>query len=169
MALKRVDIFLSVVEQSSVDSAKATAARNRVLNCRFVVGDATEMFDARARALSAVKNYKTAPIVASSRKVPKLSNPEAIVAQNKINLPSASETMVILDPPRKGCSKEMLDALLKYQPATIVYVSCDPPTMARDAHIICEKEYEIVDVTPFDMFPQTKHVECVMIFKSLAK
>jgi tRNA/tmRNA/rRNA uracil-C5-methylase (TrmA/RlmC/RlmD family) len=73
----------------------------------------------------------------------------------------ADETTIILDPPRKGCRKEGLEMLLKAGPRQVIYVSCHPATLARDLKWLCENGYELQRVTPLDMFPQTKHVECV--------
>ena len=71
-------------------------------------------------------------------------------------------TSVLLDPPRKGCQPEVLDLLRRERPAQVVYVSCHPATMARDLNVLCrETVFELVQVIPLDMFPQTQHVECV--------
>lgn len=68
----------------------------------------------------------------------------------------------IVDPPRKGCDAKLLDTLFKMNPEKIVYVSCNPATLARDAKILCENGYSPSAVYPFDCFPNTSHVECVM-------
>lgn len=70
---------------------------------------------------------------------------------------------LIVDPPRKGCSKETLDAIFKIAPKKFVYVSCDPATLARDVKIITENGYTLEKVQPCDMFPQTVHVETVVL------
>ena len=68
---------------------------------------------------------------------------------------------IILDPPRKGCEESVLRAVLECAPDKIVYVSCNPATLARDLKTLREK-YSIKYVKPFDMFPQTKHVETIV-------
>lgn len=71
-------------------------------------------------------------------------------------------TAVLLDPPRKGCLPPTLPLLRRERPAQIIYVSCHPATMARDLNILCrDGVFDLLRVTPLDMFPQTQHVECV--------
>lgn len=75
-------------------------------------------------------------------------------------LPQA--TTVLLDPPRKGCRLETLETLCQSRPAQIIYVSCDPATMARDLNVLCAGGvFALAQVVPLDMFPQTSHVESV--------
>ena len=68
---------------------------------------------------------------------------------------------VILDPPRAGCHRDTLDALIRLAPRRVVYVSCDPDTLARDLEILCDGPFRLERVRPVDMFPQTHHVECI--------
>ena len=75
---------------------------------------------------------------------------------------SPQATTVLLDPPRKGCQREILELLRHQRLAQIIYVSCHPATMARDLNILCGNGvFELARVVPLDMFPQTQHVECV--------
>jgi 23S rRNA (uracil1939-C5)-methyltransferase/tRNA (uracil-5-)-methyltransferase len=69
---------------------------------------------------------------------------------------------LIVDPPRKGCSSEFLAQSIAFGPEVIVYISCDPATQARDAKILIEGGYSISEIQPFDLFPQTRHIESVM-------
>ncbi len=71
--------------------------------------------------------------------------------------------LVVVDPPRKGCEKEVLDTLLTLSPERIIYVSCKPSTLARDLKILCEKDYIITKVQPIDLFPHSMHVEAIIL------
>ncbi|HHU84798.1 MAG TPA: 23S rRNA (uracil(1939)-C(5))-methyltransferase RlmD [Clostridiales bacterium] len=71
--------------------------------------------------------------------------------------------VIIVDPPRKGLDAEVIDSIVTLAPKRLVYVSCDPATLARDLKILTDKGYEIKDSTPIDMFPRTVHVETVVL------
>ncbi len=75
----------------------------------------------------------------------------------------ARPEVVVLDPPRKGCDGKLLAAILEAAPERIVYVSCDPATLARDARILCDGGYRLERVRPVDNFCQTVHVETVAL------
>ena len=72
---------------------------------------------------------------------------------------------IIVDPPRAGLEGAALDGLLRQQPQWLAYVSCDPATLARDVRRLAAGGYELVQVTPFDLFPQTYHVESISLFE----
>ena len=76
---------------------------------------------------------------------------------------------VVVDPPRKGCEKEVLNAIVKMNPKKVVYVSCNPATLARDLKYLGDNGYEVAEVQPVDMFPFTGHVECVGLMSRVEK
>ena len=71
--------------------------------------------------------------------------------------------VIVVDPPRKGCEESVLDTMVQMEPKRIVYVSCDSATLARDLKYLCERGYEMKKVKAIDQFPQTEHVETVVL------
>lgn len=76
--------------------------------------------------------------------------------------------IIIVDPPRNGLNKETINNILEIYSNTIIYVSCNPTTLVRDLKIL-NKNYAIKEITPFDMFPNTKHCECIACLEKTAK
>jgi 23S rRNA (uracil1939-C5)-methyltransferase len=70
--------------------------------------------------------------------------------------------VIVVDPPRKGCEPSLLDTIVAMRPARVVYVSCNPATLARDLRILEDGGYRAVEAQPVDMFPHTVHVECIV-------
>lgn len=68
--------------------------------------------------------------------------------------------VIVVDPPRKGCDEKLLETIVKMAPEKVVYVSCDPATLARDLKYLCGRGYELARVCPVDQFPMTVHCEC---------
>ncbi len=85
----------------------------------------------------------------------------AIFAGLAADLPPA-DTVVLIDPPRKGCDESFLSQLFEYGPRAVIYVSCDPATQMRDLVHFTRSNYRLTAVQPFDLFPQTRHLECVV-------
>ncbi len=99
-----------------------------------------------------------------------VTNAEFVCAAAEERLPALVTSglrpdVVVLDPPRRGCERAVLDAIAAAAPARIVYVSCDPATQARDAKILCEQGYRAVKAQPVDMFCHTAHVENVLLME----
>jgi 23S rRNA (uracil1939-C5)-methyltransferase/tRNA (uracil-5-)-methyltransferase len=134
------------VNEKAVEEATENARLNDIVNCQFVAASAEAIFSSPP-ALT-IPGFEDKKILDFPRE----------------------ETVVVLDPPRKGCSDTFLQQLYDYAPQRIVYMSCGPATQARDAKGIVEDGgYEIISIQPFDLFPQTKHVECLMIFEKKMK
>ncbi|SDP18003.1 23S rRNA (uracil(1939)-C(5))-methyltransferase RlmD [Clostridium gasigenes] len=72
---------------------------------------------------------------------------------------------IVVDPPRKGCDIKLLEAIAEAKPKNVVYISCDPSTLARDLKILTEKGFKVGKIQPVDMFPHTPHIECVVKLK----
>jgi 23S rRNA (uracil1939-C5)-methyltransferase len=87
------------------------------------------------------------------------------LAEDVIPYLDVKPDVVLVDPPRAGLEKQVVDGLLTLSPAVIAYVSCDPSTLARDAARLISGGYHLKQVTPFDLFPQTFHIESISIFE----
>lgn len=139
------DICVGIeVNEKAVEEARNNAALNGIQNCDFVSASAEAIFKSKD------------PVSAGNNKEGK----DLIVG----DFPRSS-TVVVVDPPRKGCSEEFLEQLNEFKPARVVYMSCDPATQARDAKLLVDYGYEIISIQPFDLFPQTRHIECLAVFE----
>ena len=125
----------------AIDDARENAKRNHIENAEFFVGKAEEVLP---------EFYEKATTEASSDE---MLHPDVIV----------------VDPPRKGCDKVLLDTLIRMNPKRLVYVSCDPATLARDIAILTPAGYHLEKVAVVDQFGHTGHVEtCVLLEKTSA-
>jgi tRNA/tmRNA/rRNA uracil-C5-methylase (TrmA/RlmC/RlmD family) len=155
-----------------VDTARAAL---RAAGTRFLVDAycgvgffALELADSVERYLGI--EYDRMAITAARRNATARGrlNGEFLAGMTDALLPGALETLpagqttVLLDPPRKGIGPAAVALLRALRPAQIIHISCHPATLARDLNALCaEGVFELVKVTPLDMFPQTQHVECV--------
>lgn len=104
-------------------------------------------------------------------KINNIENTEFFVGKSEEIVPALynekgiKPDVMVVDPPRKGCEKSLLELMLNMGPERIVYVSCDSATLARDLKILCDNEYKIDKVQPVDMFPHSYHVETVVLLK----
>lgn len=100
----------------------------------------------------------------------KVENVEFFVGESEVVIPDlinkgVKADVVVVDPPRKGCDKKLLDAITNINAKKIVYVSCDPSTLGRDLKVLEENGYKTLEVQPVDMFPNTSHVETVALIR----
>ena len=98
----------------------------------------------------------------------KVENVEFFVGESEVVIPDlinkgVKADVVVVDPPRKGCDKKLLDAITHIDAKKIVYVSCDPSTLGRDLKVLEENGYKTLEVQPVDMFPNTAHIENVAL------
>ena len=88
------------------------------------------------------------------------------ILNNEFIKQNGDPNIIITDPPRDGMHKKVIKQLLKINAEKIVYVSCNSATQARDVELM-NKQYEVTDIQPIDMFPQTHHVENIIVLKKL--
>ena len=136
--------FCECFNAKAIEEAKANAVLNEIKNCDFVSASSEEIFKSKDPVKVGDTDNNEDPLLVK-------------------DFPR-DNTVVITDPPRKGCSEEFLQQLDKYRPARVVYMSCDPATQARDTAFLVSHGYSIVSIQPFDLFPQTRHIECLAVF-----
>jgi 23S rRNA (uracil1939-C5)-methyltransferase len=126
------------------------------------VGTFAVLFASRFRRVIAIEESASATKDAEEN-VRQAPNVEVLAGKVEDILPGliARPDAVLLDPPRPGCAPAVLNAIIEFKPKVLVYVSCNPPTLARDIRILIAGGYRLDSVKPVDMFPQTGHIECV--------
>uniref|UniRef100_A0A7S1VZL9 TRAM domain-containing protein n=2 Tax=Ditylum brightwellii TaxID=49249 RepID=A0A7S1VZL9_9STRA len=139
------------VNDRAVEEARKNAELNDIKNCMFVSASAEAIFESTDPVRSATVNSGD-------------DDGEGSGGVLVRDFPRES-TVVVVDPPRKGCSEEFLEQLYEFAPQRVVYMSCDPATQARDAKGLVGNGYEIVSSQPFDLFPQTRHIESLVVFE----
>ena len=150
-----------IIKSSGIDS---------VIDAYSGIGIMSNIFAKYAGKVYAIEIVKEA--IENSRVLAKLNgNLDKIVnicGDCAVELPKVvsnlDKSIVVLDPPRKGCDSAVLNALRAAMPDQIIYVSCNPSTLARDINLLLDK-YEPTSITPYDMFPNTKHVETLVCLK----
>jgi 23S rRNA (uracil1939-C5)-methyltransferase/tRNA (uracil-5-)-methyltransferase len=162
--LLRFDTCIGIeVNKMAISEAQENAALNSVRNRDFVAASAEAIFSSEVPvgASGGINNGRGED---NGNKDKKKSG--GLLVWNFLQ-----DTMVVVvNPPRKGCSVDFLDQLNKYQPARVVYMSCDPAMRERDAKLLISFGYRILSIQPFDLFPQTpqtRHIECLAIFKRM--
>ena len=138
-------------------------------------GTITLFLSQKAKKVYGVEIIEPAIINArENAKINNIDNAEFFVGKSEEIIPELIEKgivpeVIVVDPPRKGCDIKLLEAIGKAKPKRVVYVSCDPSTLARDLKILEEKGYKTEKVQPVDMFPYTSHVETVCLMSRKEK
>ena len=139
LARKAGQVYGVEIIPEAIEDARANARRNDIENVHFFVGKAEEVLPGF------------------------YEGKRDAVADDALH-----PDVIVVDPPRKGCDGICLQTMLRMQPDRIVYVSCDPATLARDLKILCQGGYALKRVCPVDQFPQTTHVETVVLLSHKA-
>ena len=137
LAQKAGKVYGVEIVPQAIEDARRNAELNGIKNAEFFVGKAEEVLPAFYEQKRAEGSAET------------------------------HADVIVVDPPRKGCDGKLLDTIVKMAPEKVVYVSCDPATLARDLKILCANGYELVKVRPVDQFPMSVHVETVCLLSKL--
>lgn len=141
LAQKAKKVYGVEIIPQAIDDAMDNAKINGIENVEFFVGKAEEVLSSWYQ--------------------------EHAVSGTASNGERARADVVVVDPPRKGCDAALLETIVEMAPERIVYVSCDPATLARDLKVLCGQGYELVRGRAVDMFPETVHVETVVLLSKL--
>ena len=138
------------------------AEKDLLVDAYAGVGTFAVAFAPQVRRVVAIEE-SAAAVEDASANTKGIDNIELVVGKTEDVLDSLENNpdAVILDPPRVGCHPHALQALGRRRPDRVVYVSCEPETLARDLHLLTQEGFLVKSVEPLDMFPQTHHVECV--------
>jgi 23S rRNA (uracil1939-C5)-methyltransferase len=136
-------IGIESVKPAVID-ANRNSVINNIINTRYICGKAEEELPGM---MGLAKLWKWNEVNERVERKPEITIEHADVA--------------VLDPPRAGCEEVLLEAVVKAAPDRIVYVSCDPGTLARDIKYLSANGYEFIECTPVDQFPWTSHIEVV--------
>ena len=144
--------------KGAVLDANRNATINGIVNARYVCGKAEEELPKMVRT----KAQEEDAARKAAKQYGEAAAKKELLKDESLRITDAD--VVILDPPRAGCELPLLEAVVQAAPDRIVYVSCDPATLARDIKWLGEHGYEFKEATPCDMFPWTGHVEtCVLL------
>lgn len=169
LAQKARHVYGVEVVEDAIADARNNAKCNGIENVTFFVGRAEEVLPEFYEKAMQQLDKKLLPGCCEEMQ----ENGQTVLPEeNKGNAGERSEGMlhpdvIVVDPPRKGCDEKCLETILKMKPERVVYVSCDPATLARDLKYLCREEYELRQVQPVDMFPQSVHVETVCLLSKL--
>ena len=142
LAKKAGKVYGVEIVPQAIEDAKNNAKINNIDNAEFFVGKAEEVVPAFYKKQTGVQSDKDS----TDSKEYDMTRPD----------------VVVVDPPRKGCDKKLLDTIVSMTPNRIVYVSCDSATLARDLKLLVEYGYKVEKVQPVDQFGNTVHVETVV-------
>ncbi|MBP5330382.1 MAG: 23S rRNA (uracil(1939)-C(5))-methyltransferase RlmD, partial [Lachnospiraceae bacterium] len=143
---------IEIVPQA-IEDAKENAKLNGITNADFYCGAAEELFP----KLLAETGAETPNLAETGREIRDLTE------QGR-----QTPDIVVVDPPRKGCDASLIECLGNLSPRKIVYVSCDPATLARDIKLLGGYGYHLIKVQPVDMFPQTYHCESIALLQRMS-
>ncbi|WP_051197597.1 23S rRNA (uracil(1939)-C(5))-methyltransferase RlmD [Butyrivibrio sp. MB2005] len=156
MAKKAGHVYGVEVIPQAIDNARDNAKNNGITNATFYVGKAEEVLPDFYNGKLDGEKSQNGDFGASDSEDTAGSRARAL-----------HPDVIVVDPPRKGCDIVCLETMLKMSPDRIVYVSCDSATLARDLRILVDGGYELKKVRPCDMFPNTVHVETVVLLTNI--
>lgn len=151
LAQKAAKVYGVEVVPQAIEDARRNAEINGITNAEFFVGKAEEVLPEYDKSAARINSQESAELQEEGKGTGRRPYVDVIV----------------VDPPRKGCDETLLRTIVEMAPEKVVYVSCDPATLARDLKVLCAEGYEIKKVRAVDQFPMTVHVETVVLLSKL--
>lgn len=159
MAKRAKKVYGVEIVPQAIEDARENARRNRITNVEFFVGKAEEVLPGFYKGDSGSGSLESGKAEAENGK----DNGRAEETETLVRERMRHPDVIVVDPPRKGCDEKCLETMLAMQPERIVYVSCDPATLARDLKVLCVGGYELKRVGAVDQFGGTGHVETIVL------
>lgn len=159
MAKRAKKVYGVEIISQAIEDARKNAGRNQITNAEFFVGKAEEVLP----AFYSGKGGSGSPATGKECQEADAEGNDGLEQEGLMREQMRHPDVIVVDPPRKGCDEKCLETMLAMQPERIVYVSCDPATLARDLKILCEGGYEMKRVRAVDQFGHTGHVETVCL------
>lgn len=156
--------------QIAVDYAELTG-NETVIDAYCGIGTLTLALAKKAKHVYGIEivepAIENAKLNAKQNQITNVSFEVAAAEKWMVNQANKGEKVevVVVDPPRKGLDQEFIDAMLEIKPSRMVYVSCNPATLGRDLRLLSNGGYKVIKVQPVDMFPQTTHIEIIVLIK----
>ena len=153
-------VGVEVVPQA-IEDARENAARNGVKNVQFVCADVAQAFAKGSRIRE--QGAGDAGMQNAECRMQNIGSDKDNLQPSTFSFQLPRPDVIVVDPPRKGLAPEVIDAMAAMSPDRIVYVSCDPATLARDVKLLTQRGYTLTHAEAFDLFPRTFHIETVCL------
>ena len=160
------NLYEKILEYAALDKSAVCA------DAYCGIGAITLMLAPRAKKVYGVEIQKQAVSDAvENARINNITNASFIIGRSEEIIPELISEggenidLIVVDPPRKGCDIKLVESLVKSKIPKLIYVSCDPATLARDLRLLTKTAYELTAVQPIDMFPHTMHVETVVLLQ----
>ncbi len=161
MAKRAKQVYGIEVIPQAIEDARENARRNGITNAEFFVGKAEEVLPEFYAGKGESVRLEIKKDVDSQERTEKNGSKRPGAEERPVQEQMRHPDVIVVDPPRKGCDEKCLETMIAMRPERIVYVSCDPATLARDLKVLCGGGYELRRVRAVDQFGHTGHVECV--------
>ena len=158
---KKDDVLILSIESSCDETSIALVKNGREVLSNIIASIADKVYGIEIVPQAVTNANQLAKINGFDKKIINICGDSAVELPKLAEQLNNQDFVTILDPPRKGCDPKVLEGLLKAKPSKIIYISCNPATLARDVALL-KQNYKITLLEPYDMFPNTSHIETLV-------